>query len=278
MSTVEEECESVISTTNEEMLNCVWGYAYKKGTETEIKNTEFAFNLRDGSEDDDKFSKMPCKQNAYISHQAIEDMCGVKTDQLDPNSVTVDSGDPLVVLQSMPNNNSSQNLLKSSVKLDVSIISPSANNTCKLEVSHTNQQPLLCLINIDSAEETKHGGCVDHHTPSDIGYLPPSHSTNNGTSTTAVDGNYITTPDNNQCFSHCTYTNTSGAVEEGSYVDCYIALNNDANPTNAKVGNGELPCSQSVKNANEGSYALVDHVLAVQHGGESDDARSVEPE
>ena len=272
MPTVDEECESVISTTNEKMLEYVQGNTYKKGTKTEIKkNTEFGFDLGDGSEDDDRFSKTSCKHNAYISLQAIEDMCGVKTDQIDPNSVTVDSGDPLIVLQSPPN--SPQNVLNSLVGLDASTISPSGNNSCKTAVNHTNQQPLSYPNNTDSGEETK------HVTSSDIGYPPPSHSTNNNTSTTAVDGNHINTPDNNQCFSPPMYTNTT--VEEGSYVDCYVALNSDDNPINAKgieIGNGELPYNQSVKNAKDDGYIPFDHVLAVQHGGESDDAGPVEPE
>ena len=272
MSTFEEECESVISTTNEEMLYCVQGYTYKKGTKTEIKKyTEFGFDLGDSSEDDDRFSKTPCRQTACISHQAIEDMCGIKTDQFDPNySVTVDSDDPLVALQNLPY--SSQNLLNSLVGLDPSKISSSANNSCKTEVNHTNQQPLSYPNNTDCDEETK------HVTSSDIDYPPPSHSTNNNTSTSAVDGNHIITPDNNQCFSPGMYANT---IEEKSYVDCNIALNNDDNPTNAKVveiGNGGLPYNQCVKNAKDGGYTPFDHVLAVQHGGESDDARPVEPE
>ena len=257
LSTVGEECKSVSSTTSEEMLNYVQGYTCKKDTETEMKKNN---------------------ENTYIPHQTIENTCHAKTGQLNFQGVAVGSGDLLQVMQSSPSNISSQNP-NPLVKLVTSVISPSANGSCQTEGSHTNQQSLSYPINTDSGEETKHDSYVGHYTPPDIRDSSPSHHTNNNTSITTMDGNGITTSDGNQLLSHSMYANATVAGEEGSYVDCYIALNSDDKPSNAKVtemGNGELSCNQHVKDGN--NHAQVDHVIAVQHGDASDDAWLVEPE
>ena len=257
LSTVEEECISVSSTTNEEMLNFVQGYTCKKDAETEMKKNN---------------------ENTYIPHQTIENTCHAKTGQLNFQGVAVGSGDLLQVMQSSPSNISSQNP-NSLVKLDTSVISPSANGSCQTEGSHTNVQSLSYPINTDSGEETKDDSYVGHYTPPDIRYSSPSHHTNNNTSITTMDGNGIAASDDNQLLSNSMYANTTVAVEEGSYVDCYIALNSDDQPSNAKVtemGNGELSCNQHVKDGN--NHAPVDYVIAVQHGDVSDDAWPVEPE
>ena len=207
MSDIDEECESVISATNEDMLNFVHGHT-KKATQIDDSGVS-------DSEIDSGLSLS--KQNTYILHKAIEDMHHGKIDETNqPNPqdiVTVDSvnmnGNHIVVAHGPANSSSAKS---NSNFLGQSVTSPSADSYPFLATG----QPLSY-----SADT----GYVDQYVTSNNDIDPPLHSTNENTLTTAVSGSYVdhNTTSNSQPLSH---SNTT-ATDNGSYIDPYVASNND---------------------------------------------------
>ena len=268
MSDIDEECESVISATNEDMLNFVHGHTKKA---TQIDDSGMS-----DSEVDSGLSLS--KQNTYIPHKAIEDMHYGKIDERNqPNHqdvVTVDSvhmNDNHIVVAHGPANSSSAK--SNSNFLGQSVTSPSTGDSYPFlatRENHNGRQPL------SYSADTGSGSYVDHYVTSNNDIDPPLHSTNENTLTTAVSGSYVdhNTTSNSQPLLHSSTT----ATDNGSYIDPYVASNND-NPVpllnsttsttavdksyidhDATSNSQSLSHSNTSTTADEGSY--VDHYVA----------------
>ena len=232
MPTVDEECESVISTTNEGMLNFVHGY--KEGTQ--MKATEFGYDSGVDSELNSGSGKTSSKQNAYISHQAMVDMCHANTDepnQLNLHDVTVGLGNAnntqlVATMQNSVNNNPSQNLHNSLVKLGPSMISPAANDpyqSLDVKENHTNdksRRPLSYATNVDSAETAGNGSYIDRYVSSNDNINNPltAYPITTGSYTNSVDSH-----DTMTSTSHpqpvAAHTDINMTAKLGEYVDHY---------------------------------------------------------
>ena len=238
MPGIDEECESVISATNEDMLNYVHGHTK---TVAQIADS--------GVEDSEIDSGLSLsKQNTYVSHEVPEVMH--HTHGFQGQSVTSPStDDSYPFLATGRNDNGRQPLLYSTdtgsinsgnyvdryvtSKYNINALPIHATNESTLTtavsgsyVDHnnttSNSRPLSHSNTTADAED---GGYVDRYVTSKHDVNPlPLHSTNKGTLTTPVDVSYI---DHNtiseEPLSHC---NSSRAADEGSHVErSYVASN-----------------------------------------------------
>ena len=262
MPTVDEECESVSSTTNEEMLNFVQGCTITEVTQTKTpKTTEFVSDSGVDSELDSGLSKISAKQNTYISHEAIGDMCYVQSDEINqpnPQDITVDSSninnDQLIVTHKATDTNSPQsipNFPNSMVTPSPSAVSPSANNS----------------------------NYIDHYSAtSNENSLPlPLHSTNADTFSTGVDSSYVdhyAAYNASQPLPH--HSNTTTTAEKKSYFNPYIALDSDGKLPDANEM--DTASSQPATNEMNGNYTTVDQLGAIQQNNIPDDPQQVKSE
>lgn len=242
MSTVDEECESVISTTNEAMLNFVHGYTYKEGTQ--MKATELGYDSGVDSELNGTSGKTSSKQNAYISHQAVMDVCHAsndETNQPNPQDVTVGFGnthvDPLVATtQNSANSSPSQNFLNSIVKLGPSMISPAASGSYQsldIEGNHTNhnsREPLPSTINTESADTARNGSYISHYTSNNDTSNPLTYPVTTGIYTNAMD-DHDAMSSNGHPQPVIAHTDTNITANKGEYIDHYTgSINDNSNP------------------------------------------------
>ena len=242
MSTVDEECESVISTTNEAMLNFVHGYTYKEGTQ--MKATELGYDSGVDSELNGTSGKTSFKQNAYMSHQAVMDVCHASSDetnQPNPQDVTVGFGnahiDPLVATtQNSANSSPSQNFLNSIIKLGPSMISPAASGSYQsldIEGNHTNhnrREPLPSTINTESADTARSGSYISHYASNSDTSNPLTYPVTTGIYTNAMD-DHDAMSSNDHPQPVIAHTDTNITANEGEYIDHYTgSINDNSNP------------------------------------------------
>ena len=238
MPTVDEECESVISTSNEEMLNFVHGY--KEGTQ--MKTTEFGYDSGVDSELNSGSAKTSSKQNTYVSHQAVVGLYHDNNNE--PNQptlydATVDlrnaSNDQSVAtVQNSVNNNPPHSLLNSSVKPGPSIVSPAANDpyqSLDIEESHTNDKsrhPLSYATNAGSAETPSDGSYIDHCVLLNDNISNPltSYPITTGSYRNSVDGHDSMTSTSHP-LSVAAHTDINTTAKVGEYIDHYSgSINN----------------------------------------------------
>ena len=294
MSDIDEECESVISATNEDMLNYVQGHTKKA--------TQIADSGVGDSEIDSGLSLS--KQNTYVSHKAFEDMCHDKVDKtINPTLPSADDPYPSIAIGG--NHNGRQALsystdtgsantgnyvdryVTSNSDVDPLLLQSTNESTLTTAASGSyidhnttsNSQPPMSHSNATTEE----GTYVDPYITSNHDIIPlPLHSTNenidfdqsvalNGdnanpipllhstTSTFAVDGSYVdhdTTSNSKQPLSH---SNITTAADKGSYVDRYVAINNN-NSNSVPLLN-----STTFKTAVDGSYVDNDASQPLSH-------------
>ena len=248
MAEIDEECESVISATTEDMLGYVRGHTTK------------AVQMADSGVDETEFDSgsSPSKQNNDVSQKAVEDMGYVKYNEINQpdhqNAVKIGStniNDNHLAAQCAPvNSNSSQS---------------NANLSLVIQGDHNDNT---------TADPTNNGSYIDHYIASndDDKILLPPHSTDETTLIATRNGDYIDhyAESVSQPLSH--FAN----VEEQSYIGRNVTSSNDTNlhsnnentltdesyiDYDATSNSMQPPFDSSIpETAGEGSY--IDHYIA----------------
>jgi len=338
MPTVDEENESVISPTNDEMLDRMYGNS-NPDTQTKAHKTPSEFTSDSGinNEPDSGLSNI-----SYISHQAVADICNAKIDETNsPNSQVITIGssnvngdlsqsnsnfqNPLFKQNSAMSANTDPTTVHEGNYIDHSVATntdllPLQSDTFTTTVTGSYvdhnatfnaSQPLSHSTSITTATHVG-GSYVDHYAATNIDdtNLLSLQSTNSDTFKTAVVGSYVdhnTTSNTSQPLSHSTLTTTATNPEEGSYIDRYVATNDDntnplplqptfttpmdvryvdnyvtsdndnkiANSKTAKASNSTLSHSTNVPDS---SYISVDHAIGVQQDNKSTNALQMNPQ
>ena len=249
MSDIDEECESVISATNEDMLNYVHGYTKKAAQifDSGVDDSEIDSGLslsKQNPSTDDSYPFLATGGN----HNGRQPLLRF-TDTGSTNSGSyVDHCASTNLTNSLPLHTTNESTLTTAM----SGIYVDHNNT-------TSDSRLLSQSNITTDAED--GSYVDRYvTPNHDVKPSPLHSTNESTLPTVVDGNYV---DHNNMsnfaepLSHC---NSTTAAEEGSYIDHYVASNTTTAVDGSYIDHDATPNSQPLLHSNisttaeKGSY------------------------
>ena len=252
MAEIDEECESVISAATEDMLDYVRGHTTKpvQIADSGVDETEFDSGLS------------PSKQNNDVSQKAVEDMGYVKYHEINQpdhqNAVTVSStniNDNHFSAQHAPvNSNSSQSNANLSLVIhgdhnDNTTANPTNNGSYIDHYIASNDDDKILLPPHSTDETTltaaRNGDYIDHYTESvsqplshfanveEQSYIDRNVTSSNNTNlhsnneNTLKDGSYIdynATSNSMQPPFDSSIPETTG---EGSYIDRYIASNND---------------------------------------------------
>ena len=239
MSDIDEECESVISATNEDMLNYVHGHTKK------------AAQISDSGVDDSKIDSglNLSKQNPSTDDSYPFLATGGNYNGRQPLLHSTDTGST----NSESNGCNVDHYVSSSNLFNSLPLHTTNENTLTTAVSGTtsNSRPLSHSNTTTDAED---GSYVDHYVTSNHDVKPlPLNYTNESTLPTVVDGNYHNTISNlAEPLSHC---NSTTAAEEGSYIDHYVASNTTIAVDGSYIDHDATPNSQPLFHSNTSTTA-----------------------
>ena len=235
MPDIDEECESVISATNEDMLNYVHGYTKKAAqiSDSGVDDSDGLSLSKQNPSTDDSYP-FPATGGNYNGRQPL--LCSTDTGSTnsESNGCNVD------------HYVSSSNLFNS---LPLHTTNESTLTTA-VSGTTSNSQP---LSDSNTATDAEDGSYVDHYVTSNHDVKPlPLNYTNEGTLPTVVDGNYV---DHNTMSNFAEPLSHTTAAEEGNYVDHYVASNTTTAVDGSYIDHDATPNSQPLLHSNTSTTA-----------------------
>ena len=228
MAEIDEERESVISATNEDMLDYVHGHT--------TKATQIADSGVDDTELDSSLS--PSKQNIDVSQKAVEDMCYVKYDEInqpDHQDAVQGNHEESITADAINNGSYVDHYIASND--DDKILSPqhSTDETALIGTRNGNyignyvdQYTASVSQPLSNAEEQSY---IDHNVT-----LNTDTSLHSNNESILTSGNYIDHNTTSNSMQPPFHSNATETAEEGSYIGRYIAsINDNSEPLHASA-------------------------------------------